>query len=150
MKRFAIITLAFCAALGGWAQGYKLQLNKETGIYDKGERIVARLQGQTAVGDTLSLLQVVVNNRVVAEQAIHYQGGDQVVYNQAVDSTCAVMLEIRKRQRLATSIGFVVSPEGFRPGYEEPKDLMDYWTSQKKQLQALPWQVKRGSEGQVH
>ena len=141
MKRFAIITLAFCAALGGWAQGYKLQLNKETGIYDKGERIVARLQGQTAVGDTLSL-QVVVNNRVVAEQAIHYQGGDQVVYNQAVDSTCAVMLEIRKRQRLATSIGFVVSPEGFRPGYEEPKDLMDYWTSQKKQLQALPWQVK--------
>ena len=72
MKRFAIITLAFSAALGGWAQGYKLQLNKETGIYDKGERIVARLQGQTAVGDTLSL-QVVVNNRVVAEQAIHYQ-----------------------------------------------------------------------------
>lgn len=140
-KRIYMSVVALLLTLCGWAQGYRLLLNKETGIYDKGERIVVRLQGQANGGDTLSM-QVVVNNRPVSEKALLFQGGEMVVYDEAVDSTCAVMLEIGRRRQTATSIGFVVAPQGFRAGYSEPADLMDYWMDQKKQLKALPVQVK--------
>jgi cephalosporin-C deacetylase-like acetyl esterase len=61
---------------------------------------------------------------------------------QALDSTCAVSIEVKECSGASASIGYVVAPEGFRAGYEEPADLMDYWDNLKQQLKALPMQVK--------
>ena len=61
---------------------------------------------------------------------------------QSLDSTCAVSVEVKDCQGASASIGYVVAPEGFRAGYEEPADLMAYWDNLKAQLKALPMQVK--------
>lgn len=127
--------------MGAHAQKRNLFLNKESGIYGKGERSVVTYRGEALAQDSLTV-RVMSNNRLVLTDRIWPEGTDFTVFAATIDSTCAIMVEMETADRQTSSIGFVVAPEGFRPGYEEPKDLMDYWTSQKKQLQALPWQVK--------
>jgi hypothetical protein len=59
------------------------------------------------------------------------------VLEQALDSTCAVMVEVKEHTGKLEAIGYVVAPDGFRPGYEEPADLMPYWDNLKKQLKVI-------------
>lgn len=141
MKRGLLFAAALLLTMGAGAQDRKLFLNKESGIYRKGERTVITYRGEALAQDSLTV-RMFSNNRLVRTNRIWPDGTGFTLVDTSADSTCAVMVEMETADHQTTSIGYVVAPEGFRPGYEEPKDLMDYWINQKKQLQALPWQVK--------
>ena len=97
----------------------------------------------TDIAPTDSLLvSVSYNNKVGKTFSILPASADFTVLEQSLDSTCAVSVEVKDCQGASASIGYVVAPEGFRAGYEEPADLMDYWGNLKQQLKALPMQVK--------
>ena len=87
---------------------FNLSINKDSGVYEKGERAVVSCHTDIVPTDSLFV---------------------SVSYN-------------NKGSGASASIGYVVAPEGFRAGYEEPADLMDYWDNLKQQLKALPMQVK--------
>ena len=123
------------------AQKRNLFLNKESGIYSKGERTVITYRGEALAQDSVTV-RMLSNNRLVRTNRVWPKGTDFTLVDTSADSTCAVMVEMETDDHQTSSIGYVVAPEGFCPGYEEPKDLMDYWADQKKQLKALPWQVK--------
>ena len=123
------------------ALNYTLSINKESGVYAKGERAVVSCLADEVPMDSL-LVRVSYNNKVEREFRILPSTMQFTVLEQALDSTCAVSVELKERTGRPESIGYVVAPEGFRAGYEEPADLMAYWDNQKKQLQALPMQVK--------
>ena len=118
-----------------------LSINKESGIYEKGERAVVTCHTDIAPADSL-LVSVSYNNKVGKTFSILPASADFTVLEQSLDSTCAVSVEVKDCQGASASIGYVVAPEGFRAGYEEPADLMDYWGNLKQQLKALPMQVK--------
>jgi len=118
-----------------------LSINKESGIYEKGERAVVTCHTDIAPTDSL-LVSVSYNNKVGRTFSILPASADFTVLEQSLDSTCAVSVEVKDCQGASASIGYVVAPEGFRAGYEEPADLMDYWGNLKQQLKALPMQVK--------
>ena len=118
-----------------------LSINKESGIYEKGERAVVTCHTDIAPADSL-LVCVSYNNKVGKTFSILPASADFTVLEQSLDSTCAVSVEVKDCQGASASIGYVVAPEGFRAGYEEPADLMDYWGNLKQQLKALPMQVK--------
>lgn len=118
-----------------------LSINKESGIYEKGERAVVTCHTDIAPADSL-LVSVSYNNKVGKTFSILPASADFTVLEQSLDSTCAVSVEVKDCQGASASIGYVVAPEGFRAGYEEPVDLMDYWDNLKQQLKALPMQVK--------
>jgi len=121
---------------------YRLSINKESGVYEKGEHAVVTCHADEVPLDSI-FVQVYYNNKVGRELSLLPATADFTVLEQTLDSTCAVMVEVRERRgRQPAAIGYVVAPEGFRAGYEEPADLMDYWADQKKQLKALPMQVK--------
>ena len=110
-----------------------LSINKESGIYQKGERAVVTCHTDIAPTDSL-LVSVSYNNKVGKTFSILPASADFTVLEQSLDSTCAVSVEVKDCQGASASIGYVVAPEGFRAGYEEPADLMDYWGNLKQQL----------------
>ena len=123
------------------AGSFRLKMNKENGVYEKGECAVVLCQAEEVPMDSLTI-RVSYNNKVGKEFRLLPSTKDFTVFEQALDSTCAVMVELTANPGRPQSIGFVVAPECFRSGYEEPADLESYWENQKKQLRALPMQVK--------
>ena len=120
---------------------YRLSINKESGVYEKGERAVVTCHAEPVPLDSL-LVRVHYNNRVCREFRILPATADFTVMEQALDSTCSVTVELKEQTGKPEAIGYVVAPEGFRAGYDEPADLMAYWDNLKRQLKALPMQVK--------
>ena len=118
-----------------------LSINKESGVYEKGERAVVTCHTDAVPADSL-LVSVSYNNKVGREFRLLPKDKDFTVSELAIDSTCAVSIEVKNGSGESASIGYVVAPEGFRAGYEEPADLMEYWDNLKAQLTALPMQVK--------
>ena len=144
MKKTLTFIAAWCVAtLPLGAQHYRLSIDSESGIYEKGKQAVVTCHTDAVPSDSL-LVRVSYNNKVWKEFSLLPKSRDFVVYSHADDTTCAVSLEMKGQgsDSIVGAIGYVVGPEGFRPGYTEPADLMDYWDNQKKQLKALPMQVK--------
>lgn len=142
MKRlFLSILSLFVATFPLIAQSFQLSLNKESGVYDKGEMAVINCHVDSTPSDSLTL-RVYYNNKLKQEFRLLPQSQDITLFEQAIDSTCAVSIELMAGAK-KEAIGFVVAPEGFKAGYEEPADLMDFWNNQKKQLKALPMQIKK-------
>lgn len=123
------------------AGSYRLSINKESGVFGKGERAVVSCHADPVPFDSLHV-RVLYNNKVCREFRLLPSSADFNVLEQALDSTCAVTVEVKEHTGKPEAIGYVVAPEGFRAGYEEPADLMPYWDNLKKQLKALPMQVK--------
>lgn len=142
MKRLCLSTLAILSIVGsGVAQNFRLSINKESGIYQKGEKAQVTCHVEKIGTDSVTL-RISENNQVVRENRILPKNADFTIFEQAYDKTCAVMVEVISAEGKTDGAGFVVAPEGFKSGYEEPADLMAYWDNQKAMLQALPMQVK--------
>ena len=125
------------------AQHLRLSINKESGVYARGERALVTCHADAVPQDSLRV-SVFHNNRFVKEFRILPTQADFTVCEQTTDSTCAVTVELKTTDAASdAAIGYVVTPEGFRAGYAEPADLMSYWDNQKKQLKALPMQVRK-------
>ena len=123
------------------AQTFQLSLNKQSGVYGKGERAVVTCRMDSLTADSLTV-RICFNNQLQREERIRPQREMLTLFDAAIDSTCAVSFEVNGKDA-SEGIGFVVAPEGFKAGYEEPADLMDYWNNQKALLRALPMQVKQ-------
>lgn len=141
MKRFLNLVVLAMMPFYLLAQTFQLSLNKESGVFEKGEkaRIVCRMDSLTS--DSLTV-RMYCNNQIQREERILPKSRDFSLFDAAIDSTCAVSLLVSGKGE-PEGIGFVVAPEGFKAGYEEPVDLLDYWNNQKAQLQALPMHVKK-------
>ncbi len=137
---FSALT-ALSLALPLHAQTYKLSINNESGVYQKGEKALVTCHAEGVVNDSLKV-RIYENNIVAREFSLLPKTSDFTLYEKAYDSTCAVMVELALADDKTEGIGFVVAPEGFKAGYAEPADLMSYWEDQKAQLKSLPMQVK--------
>jgi len=123
---------------------FQLELNHENGIYAKGEKSLVTCHIDNIPKDSLTV-RLYSNNNLIRSFRFLPNTNDFEVVEQSADSTCAVMVEVSDQSRHSESIGYVVAPEGFQAGFEEPSDLMDYWDNQKRQLHRLPMQVKTSS-----
>lgn len=145
MHRYLLLLSALLlTAFPVGAQHFSLALNKESGVYAKGERAIVMCHADGADGDSLTV-RVHYNNRLGREYRLPVATGRFAVLEQALDSTCAVSVELAAADGKTEAIGFVVAPEGFRAGYAEPADLMAYWDNLRTQLATLPMHVWKAS-----
>jgi len=150
MKRLVSLVLSATLSLGsvmlsaqpGMGQGfsYRLMLNKDNPIYDKGEKVIVSCSMTGSTTDSL-ILRVSVNNNLTGQYKVLPSQGNTVLFEKTYFETCAVSVELQGQGWQNEGVGFVVAPEGFRAGYDEPDDLMEYWNDQKRQLKALPMQI---------
>ena len=142
MKRFYFTALAFCAiTVSAVAQDFHLTINKQSGIYKKGEKAIVTCHVDKTLNDSLTV-RISENNHQISEQRILPNKAEFTVYEQSYDKNCAVMVEITQADGKTGGAGFVVAPEEFKSGYKEPADLMQYWNNQKALLKALPMQIQ--------
>lgn len=118
---------------------FRLSINNETGIFEKGENAVITLTPDSGLVDTLQI-RIYRNNQVVERHKLLPDAPVNIV-NGRFRETCAIFVEVQQG-RDTQGIGFVVAPGGFEPGYEEPDDLMEYWYEQKREQSALPMNAK--------
>ncbi len=140
-KKFHSETLILTRDEVNRAGTYRLEVNKESGIYMKGEKAIITCHTDAVPLDSVRV-RVYHNNQLKREYSLLPTTPNFITMEQTLDSTCAVSVEVHENNGKPSSIGYLVAPEGFRSGYSEPSDLMQYWDNQRKLLKALPMQVK--------
>ena len=140
-KKFHSETLILTRDEVNRAGTYQLEINKESGIYRKGEKAIITCHTDAVPLDSVRV-RVYHNNQLNREYSLLPTTPNFITMEQTLDSTCAVSVEVHENNGKPSSIGYLVAPEGFRSGYSEPSDLMQYWDNQRKLLKALPMQVK--------
>lgn len=140
-KKFHSETLILTRDEVNRAGTYRLEINKESGIYRKGEKAIITCHTDAVPLDSVRV-RVYHNNQLNREYSLLPTTPNFITMEQTLDSTCAVSIEVHENNGKPSSIGYLVAPDGFRSGYSEPSDLMQYWDNQRKLLKALPMQVK--------
>lgn len=151
MKKTLILALALLACASSLRAadvftGVALTLNSKDGIYQKGDtvKVSARL-----VDECTAELELYVTDggKKVLLQDIALSRDSTVVYSGVYDSPKSIMVFVRNKAKKSdnSGVGFMVAPEEFRPGFDEPADFMEYWDAQKKALRKSKCKVKLGS-----
>jgi len=123
------------------SQNLRLEQKNRNGIYLRGEKIemFAFSEGINIDSVTITVLK---NNKEELEKKTLLMGQDSLmVFSGSFDISCSVMI-LAKYKGGMTSLGSVVDPENLKPGSVIPTDFKAYWKKQKKDLQALSWDVK--------
>ena len=70
--------------------------------------------------------------------------GRSEVFRGTYDEAAALMIRLANPsdQKDSTTVGAIVAPEEFLPGFEEPADFRDFWAKQLKTLRKQKMKVK--------
>lgn len=146
MKRLLCILAALvCAAPAVMAQRVNayapvfLRVEKTEGVYQKGEtvRVWADVSSDAA---TQLLLMVSENGNYPAVKEISLPEGTSMVFEQVYDSSVWVTVSVApaSNRNNASMVGFIVAPQDFKPGFDEPDDLMSWWQGEIDAMRAVP------------
>ncbi len=155
---FIIAFVAFIlSALWAGAQGnYKnveLSISHRDGQYRKNETVEVWAFKHQEDGEPLRLTAIENGRR--SKQALELKAGEKtLILSKVYPEPTAVILQVAPENDSKTfsAVGFIVAPDEFRPGFEEPADFTDYWAKQVKKLRrskmkALLTPVPSGKEG---
>ena len=122
-----------------------LELNSEAGVYSKGETVEVYASLNEDFDIPLSMRVTCSGKRVTSANDLQLSVNEKkLIYRGSFDKASAINVSVgnpAERNSFKT-IGFVVSPEEFRPGFTEPDDLMIFWQSQIEALRSSEMQVK--------
>lgn len=115
-----------------------LSITHPDGIYSTGEKIDVTAESTADFEEGL-LMDVVINGKTVTKkgQSVSLKVGTKtVIYSGSWDEATSVRVSLKKsgEKNAVSNIGFVVKPEDFRPGFEDPKDFDKFWAAQLKSM----------------
>ena len=144
-KLFCIICgiLAVCAAYGqSFLESVNLSLDKGfEGVYAKGETVKVFADVEK---DTPALVKVYLNGKFMSVRETMLPAGKSEVFSGSYDEAAALMIRIANPsdQNDSTTVGAIVAPEDFRPGFEEPADFCRFWRKQLRKMRRQKMNVK--------
>ncbi len=74
--------------------------------------------------------------------SVKIDGDSLLLFQGSFDEPCTVIVEANAKETY-TALGLAVAPGKLKPGGECPADFDEYWESEKKSLQALPYEIKQ-------
>lgn len=108
-----------------------LSVSHENGQYRKGEniKVFADLK-DSGYGDLR--MDLLYNGIIKESRRLKLEEGTQCILDTCYRDTRAVIVSLysEKVSPHTLDIGFVIAPKGFRPGFEAPEDLKEYWDGQ--------------------
>lgn len=146
MKRLVLSFFLVLSCLGlGAAQlkQVRLFLNREDGIYDKGDKVVVTACADSGFDAPLEMY-VLLNGKNVLTKDVNLGTEPKVVYEGSYDrSLCGMVYIQRKDQKgVDTGVGFAVATQGLHPGFTKPKDYRKFWKKELKAMRAVKPEVK--------
>ena len=143
MKRLILFVAALVCCIGLYAQKnlvYEpvlLTIDKVDGRYAAGEtvEVYGQLMGEVS-GELVCTVESNGDTLVKRETVELRQGEKTLVYSGTFDKPSAVQVYVYPKDddKQKAAVGFVVDAEGFRPGFDVPKDFEKFW---RRQLKAL-------------
>lgn len=113
-----------------------LHINSENGRYAKGDTVKVYAELSGPVGQNVRMTIVAAGKKIQDEALNLVPGQSTLVHTCVWDEPKSVIVNVfgESDPKKATSIGYIVAPEEFTPGYKEPDDLMEYWQAQIKKM----------------
>lgn len=136
---FLIILCGY--ALNAQEASFNLKQFNESGIYKKGEKIRVYAFTPKASKDSLKVAVLLNNNHVIYKKAFLPAADSTLIYETVAGKPSSYIVEARVNDR-KKAIGMLVDPQKLQPGTKLPKGFDAYWAKEKKNLHALPLQVK--------
>lgn len=123
-------------------QQVRLYVNSEDGVYQPGDtvKVTAKLY---EAGPQTVLMQVISYDRVLSKKEMTLSDGD-VVYTEVCSEPVSKMVKVSPvgDAKTSTTVGYLVAPQDFVPGFATPANLRSFWEEQVKNLRALKPEVK--------
>ena len=132
-----------CSAYGqSFLESVYLSVDKGLeGVYAKGETIKVYADVEK---ETPALVKVYQNGQFTDVSETLLPAGKSEVFSGSYDEATALMIRLANPadQKDSTTIGAIVAPEDFLPGYDEPADLRAFWKKQLKKMRRDKMKVK--------
>lgn len=128
------LAVLFTARGQSFLESVNLSVDKGLeGVYSKGETIKVFAEVDK---ETPALVKVYQNGQFKGVSETVLPPGKSEVFSGSYDEAAALMIRLANPldQKDSTTVGAIVAPEEFRPGFDEPADFRQFW---KKQLKAL-------------
>lgn len=145
MKKFlfVIVCLSACLSLSGkQLKQVSLLINRDNGIYAKGEKVVVSAKAEPGFEGDVSIY-VLLNGKKVLEKDIELGTEPSVIYEGCYDRPLCGMVyaHLRDNKKVDTGVGFAVAPEELRPGYQEPADYCQFWQDELRKMRSVKPEV---------
>ena len=144
-KIFSTLLTAFIAVSLAAQVPVHLELNSVTGVYEKGEKVEVYASLTEECYTPLTMRVVCSGQRVTSANDLELSVNEKkLIYSGSFDKASAINVSVGNPEdrKSFKTIGFVVSPEDYMPGFAEPEDLMTFWKSQIEAVRSSEMQVK--------
>ena len=138
MRKIVCLLAGLLAVFTVYGQSFledvSLSLDKGIeGVYAKGDTVKVFAEVEQA---TPALVKVYQNGQFKGVSETVLPPGKSEVFHGTYDEAAALMIRLANPadQNDSTTVGAIVAPEEFRPGFEEPADFRKFW---KKQLRKM-------------
>lgn len=134
--------ILFCGSISN-AQNevFELKQSHRSGVYSKGDKISVYAFVYKPTDDSLKVVVSRNNNQIISKKAFIVEADSVLIYEGSSKKPCSFIVEARLKDQ-KKGIGMIVDPHKLKPGTREPKGFNSYWKHEKKNLKALPLQVK--------
>lgn len=130
MKRMFLLICLIVAAGQLDAQNVVYSLNDADGVYEAGDKVVVYAEASEDVEVTYALMDYGVDT-LKTKTCTLKKGKKTAIYSKKYKKTAHQHLVLsHKGEEKPVSVGFVVAPETFVPGYECPADMKAFWNAQ--------------------
>lgn len=134
------VLLAMNMSAGEIRDNLKIRINNESGVYAKGEKVQVFVDAETVPqGEVIAKIYKNGVKKPVETKTLTFTQGENIIFEDTYDETVAMMIALTSPtdKKDILNIGWVVAPEGFTPGFEEPADLMSWWQDEIKNMRKL-------------
>ncbi len=130
------------------AQNLYLKQSNESGVYKNGEPIQLKALISKHLSDSI-FFSIRRNYQQIAEKRRFVNTGDTLtLFLEPAKGPSSIIFEITTKKD-TVSIGLVIEPEKFTVSTSRPADFDTYWAEEKKQLAALPIQIKSNEIAEI-
>lgn len=122
-----------------------LSIDSKDGRYAK--NVEVPVYGQLVEGKEGTFnISVMANGKVIEQlENVTLTAERKEIYRGSFDKATSVIVKAKaldSEDKRFSTVGFVVGAEDFRPGYEDPADLMEFWAKQLSELRKCKLDVK--------
>jgi cephalosporin-C deacetylase-like acetyl esterase len=142
LKTFFAVASIILLPLFSLAQDIALKVNSQSGVYKKGEKIIVEADVANQTSDSLHVKVWKNNIELFTSKDFAPSNGVITVFEGSFTEPISLIVDVNSGNK-KYSIGAVVEPQGFQPGFQRPRDLEGYWNDLKKQIAEMPFQVEK-------
>lgn len=132
------LLLAIATSSLAYSESATLRLDRDTGVYGKGETITLTSILEAENAPLPMTLTTYKNNDIeLGKKSTPDQSGATLGYEFQFEEAGSYMWELSYGDAV-DKIGIVVAPEELEPGSKRPADLDAFWDSKKRMLRGMP------------